>query len=576
MPADASASAADVAAKYQNFVFGGETVENARQDPLEERVLREMEQLRMTEPGSHVVAGISGGADSVSLLRILHALRERLRIRITVVHVEHGLRGEEALADADFTESLCRKLAIPCHVEHADVKSLTGAGVSLEEAGRKVRYAIFEQYREKLGAQYIAVAHNADDQAETMLLNLCRGTGIKGMGAMRRISGRIIRPLLGTRRQEIEEYLRRLGQPWKTDGSNLTDEYARNRLRHKVMPALEEVHEGAVSHLCQAAGRLQEAERYMEKQAALLLENCAVWGKDGRELRLDTVRLQKEDVLLQEYVIREALSRFRAGGDIFCPRMQASAQQTWLQNSHPEHLVRVQNSVLGGGLKDISSVHIGQLVKLAGMPCGKRIDLPAGLQAWKEDGRVCLAERLPADASGKRPDEGVRIRQQENIWENSCPDDAAGKAAGAEKDIREASGDEELWNCWIAEGAEGFDEDPVMVTVAPAEWTGGEIPQKKYTKWLCYDTMKGRLTVRTRMPGDYLVVNGSGGRKKLKDYMIDEKIPGRIRGKILLLAQGSHILWVVGYRISEAAKVRCAPEGTWRIIKADAGTLSES
>ena len=190
----------------------------------------------MAEAGDSIVAGVSGGADSVCLLLILCSLSRKLDLQLAVVHVDHGIR-QEAVEDAAYVRQLCEEMKVPFFLVKKDVPRYAAARhLSLEEAGRQIRYQAFREAAKKLngrGAVKIAVAHNANDRAETMLFHLFRGTGLTGLGSIRPVRDGIIRPLLGLQRTEIEAYLEEEGRAYCKDKTNEEDTYTRNRIRRQ-------------------------------------------------------------------------------------------------------------------------------------------------------------------------------------------------------------------------------------------------------------------------------------------------------------------------------------------------------
>ena len=199
-------------------------------------------------PEGRILCAVSGGADSMCLLHLLHS-RGR---DVVAAHFEHGIRGEESLRDAGFVQSWCRERGIPCVTGHGDVPGYAaGQGMSLEEAARTLRYRFLEETAEEQGCDYIATAHNGDDNVETVLLNLTRGAGALGLSGIPPRRGKIIRPLLGVSRDEIEDYLKKNAVPHVEDSSNQSDDYSRNRIRHRVSPVLRELNPG----LNEAVGR---------------------------------------------------------------------------------------------------------------------------------------------------------------------------------------------------------------------------------------------------------------------------------------------------------------------------------
>jgi len=238
------------------------------------QVKQYIRQENLLEEGDHVIVGLSGGADSVCLLECLLSLRQTLGITVSAVHVHHGIRGEEADRDANFCSRLCRREKVAFRLVHADVPAeARRRGRSLEEAGREIRYLQFIEVRRDYEMMHpgvrtrVAVAHHMDDQAETVVMNLCRGTGIRGLAAMPPERDGIIRPLLGCRRREIEEWLKARGCEWIEDGTNRSDDFTRNRIRHQLLPELSQINTRSVEHLAFIASQAQEWDDYLESEA---------------------------------------------------------------------------------------------------------------------------------------------------------------------------------------------------------------------------------------------------------------------------------------------------------------------
>ena len=204
---------------------------------LEQKALCALRQYSLFSQGDRIAVGVSGGADSVALLRFLAALRPQFGWDLVVCHIHHGLRGAEADRDECYVRALAEQLGLPCAVSRIDAAALALRDhISVEEAGRMARYAFFAQTAGEGGR--IATAHTLDDSIETVLMNLVRGTGLRGLCGIPRIRGNIVRPLLDCTRAEVEDYLSALGQPYCTDSTNLTDDYTRNRIRHDILPRL--------------------------------------------------------------------------------------------------------------------------------------------------------------------------------------------------------------------------------------------------------------------------------------------------------------------------------------------------
>lgn len=248
--------------------------------PLEERVLKLVTDQNMLNFGDGVVAAVSGGCDSAALLNILCALAPRLNLSILCAHINHNLRGKESDEDEAFVKNMCEKLGVPCAVYSAPVaRYALEHRLSTEEAGRRLRYEFFEHCADSLGKNAkIATAHSLSDCAETFVFNAARGTGISGLCGIPRVRGRIIRPLIELSRTELEDYCAQKGIAFVTDSSNLTDDYARNKIRHNVIPVLKEINPSFERSLLRLESTLAEAREYINSAAKKALDAAAVDG----------------------------------------------------------------------------------------------------------------------------------------------------------------------------------------------------------------------------------------------------------------------------------------------------------
>jgi tRNA(Ile)-lysidine synthase len=236
--------------------------------PLEQRILRTIKSHGMISPGDHVLAAVSGGADSVAMLHLLHGLREHLEIQLSIAHMDHQLRGEEARREAVFVQELAGRLGLACVAEARDVSGHKGAsGLSLQEAAREVRYGFFRDAMAATGAHKLALAHHADDQAETVLMRLVRGASLRGLAGIPACrDGYIIRPLIEVERREIEAWLSERGIAFIADTSVGEQQYLRNKIRHQLLPLLrKEFNPGIVATLGRTAALLRQDEQALEK-----------------------------------------------------------------------------------------------------------------------------------------------------------------------------------------------------------------------------------------------------------------------------------------------------------------------
>ncbi|MBE6267453.1 MAG: tRNA lysidine(34) synthetase TilS [Bacteroidales bacterium] len=243
---------------------------------MHRKVRRYIEKRQLLDDDAKVLVALSGGADSVALLRIL----TRLGYHCTAAHCNFHLRGEESLRDEEFARALCNRLGIRLTVAQFDTATYAKEKkISIEMAARELRYSFFEETAVAEGATAIAVAHHRDDVAETILLNLIRGTGIRGLHGIQPKNGNIIRPMLCLDRAEITAYLESIGQEYVTDSSNLTTDYTRNKIRLEILPLLRTINPSITHTLAETAERISEAEKAYDRAISdgkrrILDNNC--------------------------------------------------------------------------------------------------------------------------------------------------------------------------------------------------------------------------------------------------------------------------------------------------------------
>lgn len=237
------------------------------------KVRKAVTDFEMVSPGDIVYAALSGGADSVSLLYVLRDLREELGITLRAVHINHRLRGEESDRDMLFCEELCGKLGVPLEIRQLDLSKCREKHESLEECARKARYDAFSEVTEGYTAR-LATAHNANDCAETVLLNIMRGTGLKGLCGIPPTRNGIIRPLIYCSRAEVEEYCGANGLSYVTDSTNLSDDYTRNRVRRFILPEMLKINGSFLEAISRMTGTLREDSAYLETLAEQALTSA--------------------------------------------------------------------------------------------------------------------------------------------------------------------------------------------------------------------------------------------------------------------------------------------------------------
>ena len=457
--------------------------------------------------GDTVIVGISGGADSVCLLRVLLELQQTMPFSLSAVHVEHGIRGEASREDAQFVADLCVAYQIPLQTYEVDVPEYAKKkGIGLEEAARILRYDCYQKevlrHGSAKGTVKVALAHHADDNAETFLFQMVRGSGLDGLSGMqpKREFGeraQIIRPLLVVDRSQIEEYLGEIGQDYRTDETNFDTEYSRNRIRHDILPALQQINTAAVAHINQSAARLRQVSEYLAVEVKKAGKQCCLAMEDG-------ILIKKEEWEKLPELIRS---------ELVCDVLAEAS----------------------GSSKDIGAVHIDAVQGLFGSQVGRKLNLPYSVVAYRDYEGVWLAKQRKTGEESKLEEEGYLL--------------------GEEEKRRLEQG--EVLRLELEDGSVTFQIREGMGKV-------GQIHKKKYTKCFNYDKIRGVLRIRRRKAGDYLTVDSQGHKKKLKEYFINEKIPQKEREAMWLLAEESHIIWVIGGRISTCYKI---DEHTKRILE---------
>lgn len=449
-----------------------------------------------------VLVGLSGGPDSLAMLHLFTRVSARLEVH--ALHLHHGIRGADADADAAFCTEIATNWGVPILIDHADVPALaTRKGLSLEEAARQARYTALARHALVIGASHIAVAHNTDDQAETVLMHLLRGAGLAGLRGMLPAAPlsdyhllepidaplTLIRPLLSIPRADIEAYCAAQELAPRFDRSNLDTTLFRNRLRHDVLPYLERINPNLRDSLVRTASVLTADYEVIEQQADDAWDSIVrkAWGEG---IVIDCAAWRALPLALQRAVIRRA---------------------AWM---------------LRPGLRDMTFEHVESAVRVAsGGEVGAQATLPGGLMLRVGYDVLIIAGEgadlpapdwplLPAGASLPLSASGTVLPGDE--WRLTLS-------------LYDGPREGEAWGALLADRwAAPFDAD----------------------------TLSGQLVLRTRRPGDRFRPMGIGGSKNLSEFQIDQKVPARLRDRLPLLVCDDQIAWACGWRVDERFAVR--------------------
>ncbi|MEW6053860.1 MAG: tRNA lysidine(34) synthetase TilS [Nitrospirota bacterium] len=368
---------------------------------LANKITATIKKFSMLSGGETVLAGLSGGPDSVCMLHILNGLRERYKLTLHAVYIDHGLRPGETVQEREFCKKLCDSLNLQFVAKSVEVKSFAKTqGLNMQEAARQLRYATYDETAYELRADRISLGHTADDQAETLLMRLLRGAGPTGLAGIPPVRKSIIRPLIDVERKEVEEFLDQQGIEYVIDSSNLRSDYLRNRIRLSLLPVIREFNQDIISTLAKTAAIFRDEERYFEIIVTKTLMKL-ISRKTASRIELFLAPFEIMDTAIMRRVLRRAVDETRS-------------------------------------LRGISFIHIEDMVEMIkhGNP-GDRLYLPGGIRAIKEYSMLVLTSEPPA-----------RL----DTYPLTIPGETILKEAGilldasTEKDVQEMSARQGLWS----------------------------------------------------------------------------------------------------------------------------------
>jgi len=487
----------------------------------------------MLRAGERVGVGVSGGADSVALLMLLLELREELGIVLSAAHLNHGLRGKASDADEKFAASLAAKHGLEFHVESADVAARARREKkNLEDAGRRARYAFFARLVADGKVDRVAVAHTADDQAETVLAHILRGTGLAGLGGIHPRTECVIRPLLNLRRAELRAYLRSKKQKWREDATNQDTARTRARIRKKLLPLLErEFQSGAVEHLAALAELAREDEQFLE---LLAQERCAALAKKGAgEARIAL------SGLLQP--LGNADFNTEGAGDTEKKgekdKVEGTERCKALTKRMLRRLIEERKRERGQSTGQITAQHIAAVLDLAMHgQSGKVVQLPGGVDVRRE------RDELVFHTNSSRREQ--RIGEKHGM-EKSLPPEYEYKI-----DFRHFEN---------GEVALRVPQAGCVFRLRVIDWVAKRSDTSKSGAVLDHDRLRFPLVLRNWHFGDKLQPTGHQKAHKLKRLLNEKRISRWKRDGWPVLTSGGVLVWARGFPVAAGF---AANEGT--------------
>lgn len=448
---------------------------------------------------------VSGGGDSVALLRLLVALQGELGVTLRVLHFHHSLRGPEADADAEFVAGLARACHLEFVFEQKDVAAIARENRwNLEDAARRLRYSFFDRLASSGRVTRVAVAHTADDQAETVLAHLLRGTGTRGLAAIHPVAGCVVRPLLSFHRSELHGYLESIGQPWREDFSNLDTTRTRARIRARLLPLLEsEFSPRVVEHLGNLARLAREEETFWDAIAGNCLRAYVQTAPDGFSISVADLLAP----LPLSSIMAMPQGKNFASSAVFRPLTQ--------------RLIRCLYKQVRGDLSALTAHHVAQVIALAeDSSSGRLLQLPHGVEVEKSFADMYFRLRQPSVSDA---DEFSAHSSR------TCPYEYSVALPGR------------------GETSVSIPEIGTCVKLKVIDWPLPERETKKDSIALDADLLCAPLVLRNWRPGDAYRPRGHRQPRKLKQLFLAQRVPLWERMGWPVLESAGHVAWALGF-----------------------------
>lgn len=468
----------------------------------------------MFTPGDKVLAGVSGGPDSVALVHVLVRLAERFSLAIGIAHLNHCLRGGESDRDARFVAALAKQLGLPCYSIRKDVGRCRQAWkLSPEEAARRARYEFFEETAARQQFDKIALGHHADDNAELVLMYLLRGSGPVGISGIPPVrDGRYVRPMMDLSRRRIIEFLSQNSISYITDSSNTDTRYVRNRIRHQLIPLLRNDYNPDISRtLNRLAGILRAEEAWLAPTVRELFDRCLLAEGPNRVV-LSVPELRKMTAAPRRRVIRAAILQVKGN----------------LRRIGLDHVDRLALEILDGGGGAVRTAH-----------------LPDRIRATRTGPELCIVlENAPLRQTNAVPSAPLFHYQ----------------VASPMNSMDHPMNSMDHIDLWVEEIGRRL-----RFSVITAAETGDWAKAPPDTAFFDMSKIRFPLIVRSIRDGDRFTPLGLQGTQKLKAFFINNKVPIQARRRCPILVSREEIIWIAGHRIADSARVTASSKNLLRI-----------
>ncbi len=433
-------------------------------------ITKTIKKYNMLHQNKRVVVGVSGGADSMCLLHYLCSVKASLNLDIIVAHVNHGIRGDEALRDQNLVERFCNDNDLKFALKAIDVPKLSRElRIGEEECGRIMRYNFFQELANNDGL--IATAHTASDNAETVLFNMTRGSGLNGIGGIKPVRGNIIRPLIMMTRADVEDYCQFYNVKYFDDSTNFSDNYTRNKIRHTIMPTLGEINSSAVTNISLLSESAREDDEYLNSLASKKLDDCAMEnGYSCDKLNILAQSIKKRAIIIMANAIGISLNR----------------------------------------------KHINLILDL--LTFDGAVDVDSNYRFISKNGVCCFCE--------KKIEDKLEVDDNTEYKVSDCSLVVLKGQKFAFLNLKDVD---------VEQKSNNF--------------------KKIFNNSINCDIINDNTLIRGRLPGDYFKKAGSGCTKSLKKLLNELKYTTEQRKNLVLIANGSEVLWIDGIGVSEKAKI---------------------